>query len=205
MDACIFVLTINMAMPVYAADRATEISTLGINDKVCVMEIEPNDWMQIHWSNGNVGHTGFIRNTGISKPAIPTEPTPYESQEHLSPPPPTPAPPQRQGGEFAPNSHLVMICSPMNGAPYGVALTMGNTKEVEVISASGKTVRPYPIYDVNNNEHRHVLYVAAKRPDQDRTLFFAFDYSQKGDDVSAIRVKGPGYDSTDRCTMKGVM
>lgn len=204
MDACIFILTINMAMPVYASDLTTEISELDINDKVCVMQIESNNWMQVHWSNGNVGHTGFIRNTGVSKPAQPTEPTPYESQEHLAPPPPPAPAPQKQGGQFAPDSHLVMICSPASGSPYAVSLTMNDAKHIDVISNSG-TARSYPIYDMNNNENNHVLYIAAKRPDQDRTLYFAFDYSGKGNDVSAIRVKAPnGYDARDKCAMKGV-
>jgi len=208
MDGCIFTLTINMAMAVYGADLSTQVDQVGVNDRVCVTRIE-NGWTEIHFNRGNIGRTGYLKDVTVQQNAAPTAPLPREEpyEAPLNPTPTPSEPPaqkQEQQGQFSPDSKLIMVCSPVGGKPYAAVLTMKNTETIEIVSASG-TTRPYPIFDMNNNKHKHVLYIAAKRQDQDRTLYFAFDYSQKGDDVSAIRVKAPnGYDAKDKCSMQGV-
>jgi hypothetical protein len=212
MDACIFVLAINMAVPVYMADRT--ITKLNVGDQVCVMQILPDEWMQVHWSTGNVGHTGYLRQVSVYKEA---EPTAQEHQETplIPPPPPSPAapPPGRQTYLGAPRlPHLLaMECAPAagisrsdrvstDGGLYGVVFKDG-TSVVDVVSGLGN-VRSYPVIDRHDDQSRHTLYVAAKRVDQDRTLYFAFDYSRVTNDVSAIRVEAPGgYDARDKCLM----
>jgi len=212
MDACIFILTINGLISVYSSDRATEIGNLSVGDKVCVMEIENGDWMKVHWSNGNVGHTGFIHEIGVKKPGVPSEPTPYEESE--SPPPPAPSAPEVP---ITPQNHsrydrgptpsdtvtlpteFIMQCRPTNSTPYIVGYGNGRAA-----ISGGKTghVTPYDVEEVKNNPGNHVMYVKIDRPDQNRTLYLAFDYSRRGSDVSAIRVMAPGgYDAKDKCFM----
>jgi len=208
MDACIFILTINALISVYAADRATEISSLGIGDKVCVMEIENGDWMKIHWSNGNVGHTGFIHEIGVKKPGVPSEPMPYE-QNDTPPPAPTipdePVTPQNHSlydhGPTPPATRtlpaaLVMKCFPEHSQPYAVMYTNGKSA---IGTKNGKT-RDHEVLEVLNNQQNHVFYVKAEGSGG-HTLFYAFDYSQIGNDASAIRVIGKGYDAKDKCAM----
>jgi len=221
MDACIFVLTINMMTPVYMSDRATYLTDLTAGDKVCVMEILPDEWMSIHWSAGGIGHTGFLHGATVHKEAKPTEPTPYEEHEALPPPqpiaPPTPSmPPQQQRGypgqpmpsqeqrsASTPNLPrvLAMTCQPsdIGARSYDVFFKDGDPS----LKITGSNVpRWYHVIDRHDNSGGHILYVAAKRQDQERTLYFAFDYSQTNGDASAIRVKAPnGYDAKDKCWM----
>ena len=48
---------------------------------------------------------------------------------------------------------------------------------------------PYPVRNIHDDTGKGVFYVNAKRKDQNRTLFFAFNYSHDGGD-GGIRVKG---------------
>jgi hypothetical protein len=206
--ACIFILTINSLLPVYAADHATQVDQLSVGDRVCVTRIE-NGWTTVHWSSGNIGHTGYMQDLTIKQNAQPTEPTSHEEEYDVPPPvPPVPAPqpaPQMQRAPYPRLDQnrmhpatLVMQCFPQGGAPYAVAYTNGSSA---TFSQSG-VHRDYPVIDERDDQRNHVFYVAAKRNDQDRTLYYAFDYSQMNRDVSAIRVKAPnGYDARDKCWM----
>ena len=67
----------------------------------------------------------------------------------------------------------------------------------------GRT-RPYPVREIRDDTGKGVFYVNAKRNDQNRTLFFAFNYSHDGGD-GGIRVKGVNSDGIytdahDACT-----
>jgi len=99
------------------------------------------------------------------------------------------------------NINIGMTCRPVGGFPYYVAYD-DDAKTINVTgSVNGKkpVVRPYPVFEVNNDQRKHVVYVAAKRGDQTRTLYSAFDYSRNGHDASATRVKSPNYDASDKC------
>jgi hypothetical protein len=211
MDACIFILTINAMMPVYASDLVTEVDQLGVGDKVCVTRVQ-NDWVQVHWASGNVGHTGLLHNVTIKQNAQPVEP--MQREEEYAVPPQAPQLPEPPLAPSTPQNHsdyrngplppivrptgLVMQCFPTSGTPYAVVYI---NNQAAVISHSG-TTRPYVVVDEQDNQKKHVFYVAAKRDDQDRTLYFAFDYSRRSEDISAIRVKASnGYDSRDKCQM----
>jgi hypothetical protein len=208
MNACIFILTINAVMPVYVGPGGSQIDHLGIGDQVCVTRIEPGDLMQVHWSSGNIGHTGFLHGINVKQPAQPTEPMEREEQYDTPSIPPATSPmpdetPQNRSlyrsPEPAPtttHASLVMQCFPQGGAPYSVVYANGRAA---VISNSGIT-REYDVIDEHDNQGGYTFYVAAKRDDQERTLYFAFDYSHRTD-VSAIRVKASNYDSRDKCAM----
>jgi hypothetical protein len=73
MNACIFILTINMIAPVYGNDRTTVFNQLNYGDKVCIAEIQGN-WMAAHWTIGNQRHGGWLRDVHVAKPAEPAEP-----------------------------------------------------------------------------------------------------------------------------------
>lgn len=105
--------------------------------------------------------------------------------------------PQRGTSPAAVPEVFAMYCYPKGGEVYGIVVGRGNGM-AKVVSRTGK-VRPYEVFEEKINEPRGIFYAAAKRTDQDRTLYFAFDYSKGGDDVSAIRVKAPGHDSRDTC------
>jgi hypothetical protein len=111
---------------------------------------------------------------------------------------PTQSLPQQRGNAKLPNV-FAMYCHPNNGAVYGVIAANGNNK-AKIVSRTGK-IREYEVFEQKDNPAGGTFYVAARRPDQDRILYFAFDYSRNDKDVSAIRVKGPGYDSRDKCAM----
>jgi hypothetical protein len=208
MDACIFIMTINALMPVYAADHQTQVDQLSVGDKVCVTRIE-NGWTTVHWSSGNIGHTGYMQDLTIKQNAQPTEPT--QREEEYTVPAPTPAPqeqptPQQYRGQQAPNQDFVirptvfsMVCHPEQSQAYGVVYVNGHAAVI-----GGKTGHKteYDVEEVKDNPGNHVFYVKMDRPDQNRTLFLAFDYSKRGNDVSAIRVMAPGgYDAKDKCFM----
>jgi hypothetical protein len=213
MDACIFVLTINALMPVYGPDKVTQVDQLSIGDKVCVTRIEPGDWVTAHWASGNVGHTGFLHGVTIKQPAQPNEPTPREEQYDV-PPPQTPAPapedttpnippaPQNYRRNTEPQAPitrpvaLVMQCYPQQSTPYSVVYVNGHGAVI-----GGKTGRTteYPVIDEHDDVGNHVFYVAMKRRDQVRTVYLAFDYSQRGEDVSALVTKATGQKAKDKC------
>lgn len=208
MNACIFVMSIHAMMSIYGHKLDTQpVDSVGIGDELCVIRIE-GAWTQVHWSSGNIGHTGWLKDATTKQNAQPTEPTSREEeyapqQEPNAPPTQTPQQ-QRSYREQPANpdvivrpTALVMKCEPSNAAPYEVVYIHGHAA---VIGQSGKP-REYPVIDEHDNTGGHTFYVAAKRDDQNRTLYFAFDYSRRGDDVSAIRVKGPGYDARDKCFM----
>ena len=209
MDACIFVTTINALTAVYGADLSTQVDQLGVNDKVCITRIE-HGWMEAHFTRGNVGHTGYLKSMTVQQPAEPTEPQPREEEYHVAPPAPAPeAPPpapQDYRGQQAPNQDVVvrptafvMQCQPQNSTPYAVAYVNG-----QAAIFGGKTGHEtkYDVEEIKDNPGNHVMYVKIDRPDQNRTVFLAFDYSRRGTDVSAIRVMAPGgYDAKDKCFM----
>lgn len=210
MDACIFVLTINALMPVYGSDKVTQVDQLSIGDKVCVTRIEPGDWVSAHWTSGNVGHTGYLHGLTIKQPAQPNEPIPREEQYNV-PPPQTPedvAPtPQNHTNNYRGQepsvptrpAALVMQCFPQKSTPYTVVYVNGHGAVI-----GGKTghTTEYGVIDRHDDEGNHVFYVAMKRPDQERTVYLAFDYSQRGEDVSALVTKVPGEPKAkDKCGM----
>ena len=74
MNACIFITVLSTITPVYGNDRATIINQLGPGDNICVMEIQGN-WMATHWSVGNQGHGGWLRDVWVKKTTQPTAPS----------------------------------------------------------------------------------------------------------------------------------
>ena len=78
MNACLFITTITMMVPVWGNDRVTQINTLNPGDQICVLEIQGN-WMATHWSRGAQGHGGWLKNVNVQKTAQPTEPTYQEN------------------------------------------------------------------------------------------------------------------------------
>jgi hypothetical protein len=207
MDACIFVLTINSLLPVYAMDRVTQVDSVHTNDKVCVMAMESGDWMKVHWSNGTIGHTGYLHGVDVHQMAQPTEPTPHEEEYNV--PPPAPDPPQQQKQNFdrqAPNpdfivrpAALLMFCQPREGGPpYGVGYNRGHAA---TFAPSG-TTREYPVIKEHDDQQNHVFYVTLQRHDQERAVYAAFDYSQRGEDVSTLATQTPGQTKVrDKCFM----
>lgn len=112
----------------------------------------------------------------------------------------------------APNSYsasswMKMICYPADSSPY-VVRYYGESGRIDITGAAHGITRHYPIIERQDRTEKHVLYVSARRDDQDRTLYFAFDYSQLGKDVSDVRVKGRDgngqyQDKTDKCSYQG--
>jgi len=206
MDACIFMMTINALTVVYGVDLATPVDQLGVNDKVCVTKIE-HGWTEVHFSRGNTGHTGYLRDMKVQQNAQPSEPVARDEPYQI---PDTPPAHEQENhsqyrGPQAPNQDmivrpaaLVMQCHPVNSTPYAVVYVNGSAAII-----GGKTAHTtkYNVEEVKDNPSNHIFYVKADRPDQERTLFFAFDYSQRGNDVSAIRVMSNGYDAKDKCFM----
>lgn len=205
MNACIFIVTINTLMPVYAADRVTQVDQLNVNDQVCVTQIE-NGWAQVHWSNGTVGHTGYLSEFKVKMPGQATEPTQRE-EEYTAPPPAAPAPAPEQHSQYrgpaAPDTIfrpavLNMQCYPQDGKPYMVAYTNGYAA---TFAASGFK-REYPVIKEHDDQGNHVFYVTMQRPDQARAVFLAFDYSQRGEDISTLATQMPGEPKArDKCSM----
>jgi len=208
-DACLFTLDINNQMPVYASPdpNSQPVDHLNTNDKVCVMSIS-GQWTQVHWNVGTSGYTGYLYGLNVAPHREPGEPMP---SEHEYAPPPPQAPPSDQHsenyrGQEAPNSafvvrptEFVMVCRPENSTPYVVGY--GNGKAGILGSKSGH-LTPYNVEDVTDNPGAHIMYVKIDRPDQNRSVYLAFDYSRRGNDASAIRVKAPGgYDARDKCFM----
>lgn len=108
-----------------------------------------------------------------------------------------PSPSQQQTTITRPTA-LAMKCYPAKGSPYVVIYVNG---KAAVIGKSGKP-HEYPVHDVNDNQEKQVFYVSVKDSNQERTLYFAFDYSHLGRDVSDIRVMAPkSYDVKDKCAM----
>ena len=98
---------------------------------------------------------------------------------------------------------LQMNCHPENSSPYFVTYNSYTRKVLVTGSRTGRT-RPYPVREIQDNTGSGILYVNAKRDDQKRTLFFAFNYSNDGND-GGVRVKGANSDGTntdarDPCT-----
>ena len=96
-----------------------------------------------------------------------------------------------------------MNCRPEHSAPYFVTYN-GHTETVLVTGSDSGRTRPYPVRDIHDDTGAGVFYVNAKRNDQSRTLFFAFNYSNDGND-GGIRVKGVNshgtfMDARDTCT-----
>lgn len=92
-----------------------------------------------------------------------------------------------------------MTCTPDSSSiPYTVAYDSGVGASYITGSRSG-TTRKYNVLDIKNKTSVHVLYVATKAPNQTRTVYLAFDYSGKGDDVSAIRTIDGASDKKDKC------
>jgi hypothetical protein len=207
MNACIFTILINVLTPVYAADHATQVDQLNVNDSVCVTEID-GSWAQVHWSNGSAGHTGYIANFKARKLAEPTEPTAREEEYDVPPPTPAPAPQPAPQLQRAPDprldqnlfrpSVLAMQCIPQGGRQYLVAYTNGSAA---TFAASGFK-REYPVVKEHDDQSNHVFYVTLQRPDQARAVFLAFDYSQRGEDVSTLATQVPGEPKArDKCWM----
>lgn len=92
-----------------------------------------------------------------------------------------------------------MTCTPASSSiPYTVAYDSDAGASYVTGSRSG-TTRKYYVIDVKDKTNVHILYVATKAPGQTRTMYLAFDYSQKNDDVSAIRVINGASDNKDKC------
>ena len=96
-----------------------------------------------------------------------------------------------------------MNCHPADSAPYFVTYN-GNAGSVLVTGSDTGRTRSYPVREVQDNAGPGIFYVNAKRDDQRHTLYFAFNYSNDGNDGS-IRVKGVNSDGThtdvqDTCT-----
>ena len=70
--ACVFVMTINHATPVYGNDRETQIAMLGVGDAVCVLELD-GPWMATHYAFGNREHGGWIFTDHVRPNARPAE------------------------------------------------------------------------------------------------------------------------------------
>jgi hypothetical protein len=107
--------------------------------------------------------------------------------------PPEPAPRPAS----APNL-LQMNCHPEHSTPYFVTYN-GNVGTVLVTGSETGRTRTYPVRGIHDDSGRGMFYVNAKRNDQNRTLFFAFNYSNDGGD-GGIRVKGVNSDTRDACT-----
>ena len=210
MDACIFVLTINSLLPVYAMDKVTQVDSVHTNDKVCVMAMESGDWMKIHWSNGTTGHTGYLHEVDVRQMAQPTAPEPREEEYNIPPPAPPPQgmPPQQQQYQApqAPNpdfvvrpTAFVMQCRPQQGVSYHVVYVNGHAAVIG--DRSGKP-HEYPVVREHDDQSNHVFYVTMQAPDQARAIFVAFDYSQRGEDVSTLATQLPGRPKAkDKCAM----
>jgi hypothetical protein len=119
-----------------------------------------------------------------------------------------PAPANIPALAFAP-SWMIMTCYPNDSSPY-VVRYYGEAGRIDITgTVSGAVTRRYPIFDRHDNTGAHVFYVAARRDDQERTMYFAFDYSPDRD-VSDIRVKGLDgsgqyQDKSDKCTYQGAV
>jgi hypothetical protein len=147
----------------------------------------------------NLNHCVFSRSVAVAPPATqpakPAPPAPPEDR-HESQPAPTP----RQAS--APDK-LQMNCHPEGSTPYFVTYN-GHARTVLVTGSESGRTRSYPVREIHDNTDAGVFYVNAKRDDQPRTLFFAFNYSNDGND-GGIRVKGINPDGTkmdmrDSCT-----
>lgn len=139
-------------------------------------------------------------------PAPAPAPAPYVPPVgYVLVPAPAPAPPAPRAPVIvyvqrpvsAPDK-LQMNCHPVDSAPYFVTYN-GNAGTVLVTGSDTGRTRSYPVREVQDNAGPGILYVNAQRPDQRRTLFFAFNYSNNGNDGS-IRVKDLNYDQSDTCT-----
>ena len=56
----------------------------------------------------------------------------------------------------------------------------GNVGTVLVTGSETGRTRPYPVRVIHDDTGKGMLYVNAKRNDQNRTMFFAFNYSHDG-------------------------
>ena len=101
-DPCLFILPISALTPAYMENRTTVITDLAVGDKVCVIELLTDDWMQVHWSTSGIGHTGYLHKITVHPPTKATAPIPYEAREapreagdapQPATPPQPPAPP----------------------------------------------------------------------------------------------------------------
>jgi hypothetical protein len=142
---------------------------------------------------------GYQLTPVVPQAAIPVVPPGYQLT-------PIPASPPvvvvRPALAFAP-SWMKMTCYPNDSSPYEVRY-YGESGRVDITGTiTGSITRRYPIIDRQDSTSSKILYVAARRGDQNRTMYFAFDYSPDRD-VSDIRVKGFDgngryYDDTDKC------
>jgi len=209
MSACIYIMAINSLMPVYAHQGDTQqVDQVSVGDSVCVTRIAGDGWQEIHWSVSNINYTGWLKNINVKQNAQPTEPTTreyeYAPQEN-APPAEQPAPQDRSyyHSPQAPNPNfivrpaaLVMQCFPEHSQPYAVAYLNGDS----LIGTKTGKPHEHAVLEEKDNTANHVFYVKAEGSGG-HTLFYAFDYSQRGNDVSAIRVIGNGYDAKDKCQM----
>lgn len=205
MSACLMTVTLSVGMIVYGPDLATPVDRLSTNDQVCVTRIE-NGWTEIHFDVGNIGRTGYIKDMVIKPPATPSAPAYREEPYQVAPPAPQQEPqsaPQQYRSPQAPNpdfvvrpTTLVMQCFPEHSQPYAVVYLNGQS------GITTKTGKPHyhDVLEEKDNQSNHIFYVKAEGAGG-HTLFYAFDYSQRGNDVSAIRVMGNGYDAKDKCWM----
>lgn len=163
----------------------------------------------------NLNHCVFSRSVAVAQPfqapaatqpatsTAPTAPSVVYVPQPAPPPqivyipqPAPPAPPDvRQESQPAPTPRqasapdkLQMNCHPEGSTPYFVTYN-GHARTVLVTGSESGRTRSYPVREIHDDTDAGVFYVNAKRDDQPRTLFFAFNYSNDGNDGS-IRVKG---------------
>jgi hypothetical protein len=161
----------------------------------------------------NLSHCVFSRSVPVVQLPQASLPTPPAVQAPQSAPapqivyvpqpaPPLPAPEPAPRPASAPDK-LQMNCHPEHSASYFVTYN-GHAGTVLITGSDTGRTRPYPVRDIHDNTGAGVFYVNAKRNDQHRTMFFAFNYSNDGGD-GGIRVKGVNSDGTymdarDACT-----
>lgn len=142
----------------------------------------------------------------VPQPAPPAQivfvpqPAPPSAPEivYASPPAPKPAPrPASAPGK------LQMNCHPEHSMSYFVTYN-GYTSRVLVTGSGQGIIRSYPVRDIRDDTGAGVFYVNAKRNDQNRTMFFAFNYSNDGNNgsihVKGVNSHGTNMDAQDTCT-----
>src|SRR3984893_7491364 len=169
----------------------------------------------------NLSHCVFSRSVPVVPPQVSLPAPPVVQAPRPAPPPqivyvPQPAPPPAPEIVYAsppapkpaprPASapdRLQMNCRPEHSAPYFVAYN-GHRGTVLVTGSDSGRTRPYPARDIHDDTGAGVFYVNAKRNDQSRTLFFAFNYSNDGNDgsihVKGVNSHGINMDAKDTCT-----
>jgi hypothetical protein len=136
-----------------------------------------------------------------SPPPIAASPPPVPAPARAQPPVYNPRPVASRPSS-APNK-LQMNCHPTDSAPYFVTYN-GYAGTILITGSDTGRTRSYPVRDIQDNTGPGIFYVNAKRQDQKRTMYFAFNYSNDGGD-GGIRVKGINSDgiytdTRDACT-----